>query len=96
MKREEAIRQIAERRADLRTLGVGSLALFGSAARDEASEESDLDVLVEFSQPVGLFRFLDVKAYLEGLLGCEVDLVTPDALKPQLRERIMREAVRAL
>ncbi len=96
MTREDIVRRIAERRADLGRLGVRSLALFGSVARDEAGRESDVDLLVEFSEPVGLFRFLDVKAYLEGLLGCQVDLVTSDALKPGLRERVLQEAVNAL
>jgi len=77
-------------------MGVKSLALFGSAARDEAEPGSDLDLLVEFAEPVGLFRFLDLKARLEALLGCAVDLVTPGALKRQLRDRILREAVRAV
>jgi hypothetical protein len=96
MTREDIVQRIAERRADLGRLGVRSLALFGSVARDEAGRESDVDLLVEFSEPVGLFRFLDVKAYLEDLLGCQVDLVTSDALKPGLRERVLQEAVNAL
>lgn len=82
--------------ADLQRLGVSSLAVVGSVARGDGGGESDVDLLVEFSEPVGLFRFVEVKAYLESILGCEVDLVTPDALKPQLREAILAEALHAL
>ena len=96
MTRDEMLRRIRDHRADLERLGVRSLALFGSAARGDDGIASDVDLLVEFSQPVGLFRFLDLKDYLESLLGREVDLVTPDALKAQLRPRILAEAVRAL
>jgi predicted nucleotidyltransferase len=79
-------------RTELTRLGVRSLALFGSAARDEATPTSDIDLLVDFARPVGLFGFLRVKQHLEHLLGREVDLVTRDALKPQLREAILRDA----
>lgn len=96
MTRDEIIRILTEHRAELEELGVRSLSLFGSAARGETTSGSDVDLLVEFSVPVGLFRFLDVKAYLENLLGGEVDLVTPDALKRQLRDSILAEAVHAL
>ncbi len=96
MTRDDIIQILTDRRAELQRLGVRSLALFGSAARGEATEASDIDLLVEFSTPVGLFKFLDVKAHLENLLGCEVDLVTPDAVKRQLRDSILSEAVHAL
>lgn len=95
MRREEALRILHEHRPNLQRLGVKSLALFGSVARDEAEPGSDVDVLVEFSEPVGFFRFLDVKAYLEELLGCRVDLVTPDALRPQLRQRVLGDLIHA-
>ncbi|MDO8588426.1 MAG: nucleotidyltransferase family protein [Armatimonadota bacterium] len=93
MNRDEALRLLAREQGKLAEFGVSSVSLFGSHARDEASASSDIDVLVEFAQPVGLFRFLDVKEYLERLMGCGVDLVTKDALKPQLRTRILEEAV---
>ena len=87
--------RLREHRADLERLGVKSLALFGSVARGEACQDSDVDLLVEFSRPVGLFHFMEVKEFLEEVLGRRVDLVTPDALKPQLREAILEEAVDA-
>lgn len=78
---------------DLRQRGVKSLAVFGSVARGEATEASDIDVLVDFSQQVGLFEFIRLKNYLETLTGCRVDLVTPDALRPSMRNSILSEAV---
>lgn len=93
MNRHDAITHLQANRQTLHELGVASLALFGSVVRDEASDMSDIDVLVRFSKPVGLFEFLEVKSYLEDLMGIKVDLVTEDALKPQLRERILAEAV---
>ena len=72
---------------------VKSIAIFGSVARDEADDSSDLDLLVEFNRPIGLFEFIRLKYYLESLTGSQVDLVTPDALRPELRESILSEAV---
>ena len=74
--------------------GVQSLALFGSVARDEATAKSDVDLLVEFNRPVGYFGLFALQDYLEQLLGCPVDIGTPDSLKPYLRERIQGELLR--
>lgn len=94
MRYDEILRLLGEHRAELERFGVKSLSLFGSMVRHEARENSDVDILVEFSESVGLFEFIRLKAYLEKLLGMPVDLVTPDALKPRLRERILKESVR--
>jgi uncharacterized protein len=73
---------------------VKSLELFGSVARDEARHDSDVDLLVEFSHPLGLFHFfIGLKQYLESLLGCQVDLGTLSSLKPTLKENIIQEAI---
>lgn len=79
----------------LRRYGVASISIFGSVARGEARPDSDVDVLVEFAAPIGLFSVLRLERELEGILGHRVDVVTPAALKPQLRDRILEEAVRA-
>jgi predicted nucleotidyltransferase len=81
---------------DLQEFGVKSLAIFGSVVRDEAWADSDVDILVEFSRPVGLLAFLKLKRHLEKILGKPVDLVTSKALRPQWRERIIREAIHAV
>lgn len=79
--------------ADLDQFAVKSLAVFGSVARGEATESSDIDLLVEFNQPIGLFEFIRLKNYLENLTGLKVDLVTSDALRPTMRDSILSEAV---
>lgn len=84
---------LKQRQAELRHRGVKSLAVFGSLARGEAAPDSDIDILVEFSRPVGLFEFIRLKLYLEELTGRRVDLVTPDALRPAMRAGILDEAV---
>ncbi len=75
---------------------VASLSLFGSVAREDATEQSDIDILVSFIKTPGIFGFLELKAYLEKILSCSVDLVTKNALKKQLREQILEEAVDAI
>jgi len=85
---------IQEHRPTLEVLGVRSLVLFGSVARDEAGPDSDVDFLAEFSQPVGLFGVSRVRLYLEDLLGCPVDLGTADALREHVREPVLEDAIR--
>ena len=96
MQQHEALAILSSHDEALRNFGVKSLALFGSVARNEATPDSDVDLLVEFDRPVGLFTFVRLKRYLETILGCSVDLGTPDSLKPYLREPVLREAIRAL
>ncbi len=94
MTRAQAVRSIADTKAELASLGVRSLELFGSVARDDAKAGSDVDLLVEFEGPVGLFHFFRVQQRLEEILRCPVDLLMRDAVKPRLRDRILAEAVR--
>jgi predicted nucleotidyltransferase len=95
MKRSEAIRLLREQRQELvGRFGIASLSLFGSVARDEARANSDVDLLVEFKQPVGLFTFIELQQYLETLLGCKVDLGSMRSLKPYLRAQVLQEVVR--
>jgi len=72
---------------------VKSLALFGSLARDEATPASDVDVLVEFDRPVGLFGLFALQDHLESLFGCPVDIGTPDSLKPRLKSQVLKECI---
>lgn len=96
MHRDEALAILAAHGDELRKEHhVRTLSIFGSVARDEAGPESDVDVLVEFDEPVGLFTFIGLKLYLEEILGRPVDLATPDALRARMRDRILSEAIRA-
>ena len=74
--------------------GAKRLALFGSAARDELREDSDIDVLVEFEGPATFDRYFDMKAYLEGLFGRPVDLVTEQGLKSRARSSVEKDLIR--
>ena len=82
---------------EMKDFSVRNLYLFGSHAREEAQEQSDVDILVEFEPEaeVGLFEFARLRRRLSELLGMEVDLVTPDAIHPEMRSEILREAIHA-
>jgi len=71
---------------------VKSIAIFGSYIRKEQTADSDIDILVEFKEPVG-FEFFRLARFLEEILGIKVDLVTPDGIKPNRRKYIMKELV---
>ncbi len=93
MSRDEILQVLAEHREELKGFGVKSLALFGSVVRGEARPDSDVDILVEFEGPATFDRYMELKFFLEELLGRRVDLVTRKALKPRLRPHVEREAV---
>ena len=94
MTRDETLTILRDHSDEIRTrFGVKRLAVFGSMARDEAGEQSDVDVLVEFQGDPTFDGYWDVKEYLEELLNREVDLVTDDAVRPQLRPYIERDLV---
>ena len=95
MKRANVIRILKKQHQELvERYSVSSLYLFGSVARDEARLDSDVDLLVEFNQPVGLFQFIELQQRLEFLLGTKVDLGTRRYLKPRISDQVLREAVR--
>ncbi len=74
--------------------GVARIGVFGSFARGEEKPDSDVDVLVEFrADSVTFDNYMDLKFYLEDLLGRRVDLVTPQALKPQIKDNILKDTV---
>jgi predicted nucleotidyltransferase len=76
-----------------RRLACGHCGFFGSAARDTATEASDVDVLVEFDRPTGHFGVIAIQDRLESLLGCKVDVGTPSSLKPRIRARVLQECI---
>jgi len=82
------IEAILRERRDVLTRDYG---VFGSCLRGDASDDSDIDILVVFSQPVGFFKFLELEERLSEWLGAKVDLVTKAALKPHIGRRILNE-----
>jgi predicted nucleotidyltransferase len=96
MRREEIIAKLRALKAELaRESHVAAIAVFGSVARDEAREDSDIDILVEFDKVPDIFSFLRLQDQLSERLGKRVDLVTKRGLHPALRDRILEEAVYA-
>lgn len=92
--REGILKTISEHRDELQRLGVRRLGMFGSAVRDDLSESSDLDFLVEFDAK-SFDRYMELKFLLEDLFGRSVDLVLSDALKPRLKDQILKDVVHA-
>jgi uncharacterized protein len=93
MRRDEALRLLREHRAELEAMGVTSLALFGSVARDEAGPDSDVDVIIDVRRPFDLFDLAGVHLRLEEIFGCKVDVVTEGGLRPRHRAVIDKDRV---
>jgi hypothetical protein len=90
--RETILKALEENRDIIRSYGVKRLGLFGSCARGECTEASDLDFVVELDKK-SFDVYMDFKAFLEELFECQVDLVMADTVKPRLRSTILDEAV---
>ena len=94
MTKQELEKKLAVHRSELRKLGVVSLAVFGSVARNESTQQSDIDLLVDFDRDVGLFYLFEIQHRLEEIIGVpKIDLIQKGALHPALREQILSEAV---
>jgi predicted nucleotidyltransferase len=94
MKRDEILRLLRGHQDELaHTFGVRRLALFGSAARDEATDRSDVDIVVAFNGPTTFDAYMGLKLRLEDVLGCPVDLVTETGLKPRAKILVERDAI---
>jgi predicted nucleotidyltransferase len=94
MNKSETLRLLEAHKSHLtRAFGVTTLALFGSAARDTAGPDSDVDILIAFDGPATSKRYFGVQFYLEDLLGRRVDLVTERGLRPELRPYIEQESI---
>jgi len=92
--RDEILKILEENRNAIRGYGVRRLGLFGSCARGECNEVSDLDFVVELEKK-SFDAYMDLKLFLEKLFDCQVDLVISDSIKPRLRSTILGEAVHA-
>ena len=97
MTRREALRRLTRNREKLREQGVHHISLFGSTSRDQATPQSDVDLLVEFDPAahVGLFDFVRLLDHLSDVMDTRIDLATPEALRPEMRAEILAEAIRA-
>lgn len=75
------------------TYHVNNIGIFGSVVRQDNKDTSDIDLLVEFSEPIGFFKFIELEEFLSKNLGRKVDLVTKKALKKTIRNDILQEVV---
>ena len=95
MERDEAMRRLQQHEADLKRLGVEHLYMFGSTARGEANNDSDVDLFFDYQNgKLGVYELMDVKAYAASILGRKTDIMTRDSLHKTLREAIEATAVR--
>ena len=95
MNRDDAINRLKAHEADLKKLGVEHLFMFGSTARGEAKEGSDVDLLFDYSKgKFGVFELMDVKTYAADILGRKTDIMTRDSLHKTLRRQIEETAIR--
>jgi len=95
MKRADAMTLLQAHEAQLKQLGVLTLYMFGSTAREEAREGSDVDLFFDYEKgKLGLFELMDVKEYTSGILGCKADIMTRDSIHRVLREEIESSAIR--
>ncbi len=95
MQREQVKTRLYELNGVFEKFNVVSVFLFGSVSRSEATEASDIDLLIDFApnSRIGLFGMARLQKIIQDTFGCKVDLVTRDALHPAMREKILREAI---
>jgi len=95
MKSLEEIRMILEKHKSIveKRFKVKEIGIFGSYVKGEQRDNSDIDILVEFYEPIGFFAFLDLEEYLTGLFNTKVDLVSKKALKPRIGKYILQEMI---
>jgi predicted nucleotidyltransferase len=95
MERDEAISRLQQHEADLKRLGVERLYMFGSTARGEAKDDSDIDLFFDYQKgKLGVFELMDVKEFAARILGRKTDIMTRDSLHKTLRQAIEATAVR--
>lgn len=94
MRKDEVLKLLTQHKPELvRRFGITDLALFGSTARDEAQEDSDVDVMVEFEGRSTAKRYFGVQFYLEDLLERPVDLVQKGVVRPELKSYIEKDLI---
>ena len=94
MTKRELEKKLAAYRNEPRKMGIVSLAVFGSVARNESTPQSDIDLLIDFDRDVGLFHLFEIQHRLEEIIGVpKIDLIQTGAIHPALRKQILSEAV---
>ena len=92
--KEEILKKLRQEMPHLKEkYHVEKIGIFGSYVRGEQRPDSDLDLMVTFSQPIGFFKFIELEDYLTEKLGVRVELVTSDAIKPLIRKQVFEETI---
>jgi predicted nucleotidyltransferase len=91
--KEDITKTMNRKRDILKKYGIRKISLFGSYIRNEQKDSSDIDFLVEFESPISIFQHVHLMNELEQLFGRKVEVVSVKALRPILRENILKEAV---
>lgn len=94
MGRDDVLSRLVAHRSELERFGIESLRLFGSVAREEASPDSDVDLLVRFRETPTFSGYMKLRIFLEDLLGTKVDLITETGLREAVRPFVERDAIR--
>lgn len=91
----EKISKVISKNTDFlqKTFKVRKIGVFGSFSRGDQSRKSDIDMLVELSQPISLFKFVELQDYLSKILKRKVDLTTKDALKPAIKQEVLKDTI---
>ena len=94
MIKQKVLNLLKEHQDKIKEFKVQKMFLFGSVARDEATISSDIDILIKFTIAPTYDMYMDLKFFLEDLLGRNVDLVTEDALRPEIKQYVERDLIR--
>ena len=95
MKKLEEIKSIliGQKETLRQNYNIKSISIFGSYAKGKQKPTSDIDILVEFEKPISLLKFIELENYLSNILGIKVDLVVKKALKPHIKEYVLKEEI---
>lgn len=92
MTEDPYIQRLRELKPRFKEMGIKRMRVFGSRVRGDARPDSDLDLLIDFEGRPNLFDLGGVYSDMTELLGCDIDIVMPDSIRPELKDRIMKEA----
>lgn len=94
MIKEKVLRLLREHLEEIRGFNIQKISIFGSVARNQESPQSDIDILIKFDGPPSYDLYMDLKFFLEDLLGRKVDLITEDGIRTEIREFVEKDLIR--
>ncbi len=92
--KEEIIENLKSAKTDLmENCNINEIGIFGSYSRNEQTESSDIDILVEFSKNIGLIQLMQIENYIKNLVGENADVVIKSDIRPELKDEILKETI---